>query len=110
QVATAASDAVCVWDASTGRRRLRLLFSPNNPMRVVFSPDGRRLAAYLFGDAVAVWDARSGRRLSQFGWAPPTRAPWSELDAIVRFSPDGSRVLAADGVSGVAVVADPASG
>jgi WD40 repeat protein len=42
-----------VWDAQTGQE----LFTLKGSIRVVFSPDGHRLASVAMGGTVRIWDA-----------------------------------------------------
>jgi WD40 repeat protein/serine/threonine protein kinase len=76
---------VQVWDAQTGQKLL-FLKAPSGPVwRVVYSPDGKRLASDGGGGMVHVWDAQTGQELLSFkgaGWSPV-------------FSPDGKRLASA---------------
>lgn len=67
---------------------------------VAFSPDGRRLAVCDPSNGLRVWDLESRRRLRDF---PEVVAPH-----VVRFSPDGSRLVAMNSAGEVfaAAVAD----
>jgi WD40 repeat protein len=90
--------AVKVWEARTGRELLSLKGQTGeNFLRVVFSPDGKRLAAgigtrddtkngYTSSGQVKVWDVETGRELLTFkGHTAPV------VD--VAFSPDSTRVV-----------------
>src|SRR5205823_2697023 len=61
---------------------------------VVYSPDGKRLAATIWGetdkknDTVKIWDAQTGRELSS--WKPHENG----INALA-YSPDGSRFATA---------------
>jgi WD40 repeat protein/serine/threonine protein kinase len=89
QVATAVYSAdqpgtidVKVWDTQTGRELLAIkgLAGRTLSVRVVFSPDGKRLAAGL-NSLAKVWDAQTGQEL--FSIEDP------RLAAGAAFSPDG---------------------
>ncbi len=62
RLAAATREAVTVWDAHTGEEGLTLQGPPRegdpqfNP-RVLFSPDGRRLAATHWNKTITLWDA-----------------------------------------------------
>jgi len=95
-VASGSSDGVIhVWDAATGKGRLRITdpsdlgggpFTGFDAVTLVaFSPDGRHLAAARLNQRPAVWDVRTGTKVRELG-GPATRASW------LRFSPDGKHV------------------
>jgi WD40 repeat protein len=83
--------ALMLWDAGSGRRIFRRVHHSSNLRRLVFSPDGRRIATAGGGDrSVTIWDAAEGREiLSLFGHP-------SEVWAVA-FRGDGE-VLASAGV------------
>jgi WD40 repeat protein len=91
------------WRADTGEL-VGTIAAPAVPADVVFSPDGRRIAASFIEGPVTirVWDAESG---TVFGEVPvPSRLPGT-----VRFSADGLRVLAG-GPDGNVAVLEPSTG
>jgi WD40 repeat protein/predicted Ser/Thr protein kinase len=89
--------AVRVWDVATGKQ-LQALPLDHNVLAVVYSPDGKRLAASC-GATVRVWDAASGKEVRTLPGAGSRLA----------FSPDGSR-LASNGPGPNVVIWDVASG
>ena len=103
---------VHLWDL-TGREPARVLPAPKGDYRIlVFSPDGRVLAAvgheYLDGhngpSRVEVWDVPTGRSLVSHAYRPDTVYPY--LGAI---SPDG-RTLAVAGSEPETVLIELATG
>jgi len=79
------NDVIKVWDVASGNERLKLT-APSAVNALVWSPDGKYLAAACLQKTVEIWDlsGRPTHSLSGFK-APPTALAWS---------PDG-RVLAA---------------
>ena len=74
-----------VWDAATGKERLKLVGHTNAVNSVAFSPDGQRVAVGAWNAAV-VWERASGRELFKLmGHIGPVCA--------VVFSPDGRRIV-----------------
>jgi WD40 repeat protein len=62
-VATASDDhTVRVWDASTGRQRLKLTHD-HWVRAVAVSPDGTRLVSSSLDDTVRLWDLQTGREI-----------------------------------------------
>jgi WD40 repeat protein len=79
-------EEIRIWDARDGRAELTIpipLYDSVN--RVIFSPDGKRLATGDFRALVRIWDASSGEELVTLkghnSWV------WS-----LAFSPDGTRL------------------
>jgi eukaryotic-like serine/threonine-protein kinase len=62
RLASISDRALQVWDAQNGKE-LFSVFSPQPLFKVVFSPDGQRLATAGMGQAVRIWDAVSGQEL-----------------------------------------------
>ncbi len=88
--------ALRLWDTTT-RRELRALNYGDGlaPQRVVFSPDGKTVAAATNGEkntTILLWDAATGKIVRQIQRAV-------ETDALA-FSPD-SKILAAGGTLGI---------
>ena len=89
-----------VWDAATGQEVLT--FSAGAPSwRVVWSPDGKRLASGQ-GHTVKVWDLAAERAIFTFGG-------FSKNTVCVAWSPKGERLVAGDW-NGVIKVWDTATG
>jgi WD40 repeat protein len=66
---------VRLWDARTGRPRMRLPGHVQYPHELAFSADGRELTSYTVAPhelgEVYRWQAATGKRLSDFALAPP---------------------------------------
>jgi WD40 repeat protein len=103
RLATASSDGVKVWDAATGKQLLSLRILPNEkPWRVVFDPQGERLATLSETGrksvALRVWHAlptEEGQKTAPM-FSYPFQASASgpglwNLPGLV-FSPDGVRL------------------
>ncbi|MBX9580749.1 MAG: PQQ-binding-like beta-propeller repeat protein, partial [Gemmataceae bacterium] len=98
----ATTEPLSVWEVETGRRRFEVA-AVGDPDGVVFSRDGRLLAAWDGGD-LAVFDVRAGSVVRR------VRHPAaSGMHRAAAFSPDGAR-LAAGGDDGLVVVWDVATG
>jgi WD40 repeat protein len=80
--------SVRVWDAGTGRELHALQGHTCNVTRVVFSPDGQRLATASEDHKVKVWASDTGRELV-------TLVGHAEGVAGVAFNPDGRRLVSA---------------
>ncbi|HXM57336.1 MAG TPA: WD40 repeat domain-containing protein [Candidatus Dormibacteraeota bacterium] len=87
-LATSSSDGTArVWDAASGRERLRLQGHDDGVLSVAWSPDGGRLATCGRDRTVRVWDARAGAQLAELAQAARPRA--------VAWSPRGRELVAA---------------
>jgi hypothetical protein len=102
RLVAASTNPVAVYEVATGRKRVELA-GLTDPLAVVFSPDGRRLAAADPGE-VAVYDLRTGGLLRRLR----TAATEPDFTALA-FSPDGARI-ATGGGDGVVTLWDVASG
>jgi WD40 repeat protein/serine/threonine protein kinase len=80
-----------VWDARTGRLLHTLTGHTKQVHRVVFSPDGSRLATSSLDDSLRVWDAATGRQLVTID--RPTGQPTQGL----AFTPDSRQIASAEG-------------
>src|SRR5438067_2507974 len=78
------------WDPATGASRGRLAHTSDVCTRLVFSPDGRRLAGVVAARLV-VWDVATGRELAAFAGGP-------RRFTAVAFSPGGRLFAACDDV------------
>ena len=93
---------VIVWDFATGRPVVVFWGHSGGVAKLIYSPDGRRLASASWDRTVKVWDAGTGRELLTLaGHSGPV------LD--VAFSPDG-RHIATAGVDQIARVWDATTG
>jgi WD40 repeat protein len=84
--------SVRLWDASTGRERHVLKGHTNRVSALDFSPDSRRLATGSWDHTARVWDSASGKELHVLRPERREDDQPSSL-ALVRFSPDGKRLL-----------------
>jgi WD40 repeat protein len=93
---------VRIWDTATGHQLHQLRGHTGNVTRVVFSPDGGRLATASEDRTVRVWATDTGRE---------TLTLAGHIDGVagVAFSPDGRR-LASAGYDHMVRVWDAASG
>jgi eukaryotic-like serine/threonine-protein kinase len=77
-----AAPEVHIWDVVEGTKQTLRGLSDSAYSRVVFSPDGRRLAVAGLDRMVMIWDWQTGQTLLQFG-------PHEEIAWDVAFSSDG---------------------
>jgi hypothetical protein len=98
---------VAVCDVATGKVLMKVDSSPGSAAAqytLAFSPDGRRLAAFVShvlrsndADAVKVWDAATGTELLNVPVARPVDrdgAPVANyIGGILAFSPDGHGIV-----------------
>jgi len=85
------NERVKVWDASDGRELVSLEGEIYRADGLMFSPDGRRLAADGAG-VVWIWDAQQGSLLRSIPCPTPSQGFYHPL----AFSPDGRRITSSD--------------
>jgi hypothetical protein len=83
------SEAVKVWDATTGQELLALRGHNSGPRQVAFNPEGSRIVSGSWDGSVKIWDAMAGQELLTFKVPAPVES--------VGFSPDGTQLVAAGG-------------
>ena len=88
-------EPIVILDVASGRELQKLTGSFTNRLnggysRMVFSPDGRRLATGRITGDIVVWDVPGGRQILTL------RGHSGPVDAL-GFSPDGLRLISAEG-------------
>jgi WD40 repeat protein len=83
--------AVLLWDAGTGRLKQVLPVPPQHTPTVVFSPDGKWVAACCYplrglDGVIYLWDPRSGREVHRFTSS-------AKAHRCVAFSPDSRTIV-----------------
>jgi WD40 repeat protein len=88
-------DMVRLWDVASGKELRKIVAHQAMVARVVFAPDGKRLASRGGIDGVVrVWDVVTGAELRKFEGLARVN-PWRFYrEAALAFSPDGKRVVA----------------
>jgi len=82
------SGAVRLWNARTGRERIRLSGHRSTVHRLAFSPNGRLLVTGSLDGALRIWDPANGRLLTAY--------QHEDAVAAIAFSPDGRWLVSAD--------------
>jgi eukaryotic-like serine/threonine-protein kinase len=82
-----------IWDAATGRVLHTLLGHQSLIMRVVFSPDGKKLASASWDGTARIWDTATGKSIRVFGHKGAVNG--------VAFHPDGRRFASCGGSLGM---------
>jgi WD40 repeat protein len=95
---TPRENSLCLWEAATGKLRLRLQGQLGNIDSAAISPDGRLLAVTGEWDRARLWDLSTGKPI---GTLAGHRGPVTS----VAFSPDGQK-LASGGLDTTALVWD----
>ena len=87
---------VQVWDVASGKEKLRLRAASASVQLGCFSADGRLLATAGYEPTVQVWEVATGRQRCRIvpSW-------FKEEVGVLRLSPDGRRVYAADQLGNV---------
>lgn len=93
--------SVRVWELGTGRDTQPVKGLKTSVGRVVFSPDGKRLATAGADKVVRVWDVETGKELAALSC--PDRV------AAVAFSPDGKSLAAGSKDGSIRIWAVPAT-
>ena len=102
-VAAGSEDATRVWDAETGRLRHTLLGQTGFVRGVAWSPDSSRLVTGGSDGTARVWEIRDTG--VQELWSLPAQETGSWIVGVA-FSPDGTRVMAADDGNSVVKIWD----
>ncbi len=101
--ASAAGNAVKVWDAATGRELLTLNGHTGWVMGVVFSPDGKRLASTSLDGTVRIWSLTPGQE------SLTVAAPGADYGTRVAYNPNGQE-FATNGGDGTATIWNATTG
>jgi RNA polymerase sigma factor (sigma-70 family) len=90
-LATLKETSLTLWDAATGEQLRKISLQGSMPDgRLLFAPDGRRIAAPVGNDALAVWDINTGRELLHL-------LKQDKPLVCFEFTPDGKGILTAVG-------------
>jgi RNA polymerase sigma factor (sigma-70 family) len=85
--------SVRLWDVASGREIRRLPIEGGDARCVVFSPDGRMLAASFYDATIRLFNPTDGEELARIKVNGP-------MQHRLAFSPDGTILASADDVSG----------
>src|SRR5207237_6412917 len=103
RLAFASANVLQVFDVETGNEVSKVLGLRTGPVGLLFSPDGRVLAARTMDGGATLWEATTGREVQELG-APPrpqNRRPVAEValhagdTPCMAFSPDGKSLAVA---------------
>lgn len=101
EIATSMLSYVKLWDAQTGEELKTLKGHVERPpvTRVVFSPDGERLASGSWDNQVIIWDVAEGKPIHKLGPGYGGEE-YNPYNAVV-FSPDGKQLAACTGTNNI---------
>jgi WD40 repeat protein len=87
-VVVSAGRNICVWDAATGRERLRFGYELSGTVLIAITPDSRMLVQGLYDGTLRLWDLATGKLVRTIA----NRCP--RLYAVA-LSPDGKTLVVA---------------
>ncbi|EDN69617.1 G-protein beta WD-40 repeat [Beggiatoa sp. PS] len=78
-----------LWEINTATE-LRLIKGPDSLYSVVFSPDGKKIAAGSFNETITIWETDTGQLLRTL------QGNGMRTVYAVAFSPDGKKIISGD--------------
>lgn len=96
-----------LWDPAKGKK-LRTL-TEEHCYGVMFSPDGKSIAEGAQNGEVRIWDAEKGTRVATLAGLRLFDS-WVRGDPMLRYTPDGRRILAGSGTEGEIIAWDVETG
>ncbi|GEM_PF-5665177 len=85
-----ANNAIIIWDATTGKQRMKITSANAGTELLAWSPDGRYLAG-LSENQVVIWDVTSGKRAALYS-PDPNAAEEVRGFTTLAWSPNGQRI------------------